>query len=155
MSVCYYHVTCAFQSKSTLYGCQNVKELLARSKHDIWWSLSGPTDEILGVLRPKKCWIPWRNNIRRNFQENTSQAKYHCRKSEDHGPTALPHCRCRNGIRTRNYLVRKQTLNHSAKMIESSLATNWLRVQILMLSLNLCRKTKNFFHTSLGKIDVN
>ena len=36
LDVCYYHVTYAFQSKSTLYSCINVKELLARNRCDIW-----------------------------------------------------------------------------------------------------------------------
>ena len=31
-----YHVTYVFQSESTLYSCLNVKELLARSRRDIW-----------------------------------------------------------------------------------------------------------------------
>ena len=30
------HVTYAFQSESTLYSCLNVKELLARSRREIW-----------------------------------------------------------------------------------------------------------------------
>ena len=33
--VCSYHVTYAFQSKSTLYVCLNVKELFARNRRDI------------------------------------------------------------------------------------------------------------------------
>ena len=32
----FYHVTYAFQSESTLYNCVNIKELLARNRHDIW-----------------------------------------------------------------------------------------------------------------------
>ena len=39
-SVCSYHVTYAFHSESTLYGFVNVKEILARSRIEIW-SLSG------------------------------------------------------------------------------------------------------------------
>ena len=35
-TVCSYHVTYAFQSESTLYGCLNVKELLARSSRKTW-----------------------------------------------------------------------------------------------------------------------
>ena len=35
-TVCSYHVTYAFQSESTLYSCLNVKELLARSRREIW-----------------------------------------------------------------------------------------------------------------------
>ena len=36
MTVYSYHVTYTFQSKSTLYSCLNVKELLARSWCKIW-----------------------------------------------------------------------------------------------------------------------
>ena len=36
LTVCYYHVTHTFQSESTLYSCLNVKEFLARNRHDIW-----------------------------------------------------------------------------------------------------------------------
>ena len=36
LSVYYYHVTCTFQSKSTLYSFLNVKELLAVNRRDIW-----------------------------------------------------------------------------------------------------------------------
>ena len=35
MTVCFYHVTYAFQSESTLCSCLNVKELLARSRREI------------------------------------------------------------------------------------------------------------------------
>ena len=34
--VCFYHITYAFQSESTLYICLNVKGLLARNMRDIW-----------------------------------------------------------------------------------------------------------------------
>ena len=36
MTVCSCHVRYAFQSESTFYSCLNVKELLARSRHEIW-----------------------------------------------------------------------------------------------------------------------
>ena len=36
LSVCYYHVTYEFQSESKLYSLSNVKELLARSRRNIW-----------------------------------------------------------------------------------------------------------------------
>ena len=36
LTVCSYHVTYAFQSESTLCSCLNVKELLARSRSEIW-----------------------------------------------------------------------------------------------------------------------
>ena len=34
MTVCYCHVTYAFESESTLYSCLNVKEILARSRRE-------------------------------------------------------------------------------------------------------------------------
>ena len=36
LTVCYYHVTYAFQSESTLYSSLNVKELLDQSRPNIW-----------------------------------------------------------------------------------------------------------------------
>lgn len=36
LSVYYYHVTCTFQSKTTLYSFLNVKELFAVNRRDIW-----------------------------------------------------------------------------------------------------------------------
>ena len=35
-AVCYYHVTYASQSESTLYSCLNAKEPLAPNRRDIW-----------------------------------------------------------------------------------------------------------------------
>ena len=34
--VCYYHVTFAFKSESTLYICPNVKQLLPRNRRHMW-----------------------------------------------------------------------------------------------------------------------
>ena len=36
MTVCSCHVTYVFQIESTLYSCLNVKQLLARSRREIW-----------------------------------------------------------------------------------------------------------------------
>ena len=36
LTVCSYHVMYAFESESTLHSCLNVKELLARSRREIW-----------------------------------------------------------------------------------------------------------------------
>ena len=36
LTVCYYHITYSFQSKSTLDICLNVKKLLTWNRHDIW-----------------------------------------------------------------------------------------------------------------------
>ena len=38
LTVCSYHVKYTFQSESTLYSCLNVKDLLARSRREIWSS---------------------------------------------------------------------------------------------------------------------
>ena len=35
LTVCFYHVTYVFQSECTLCSCLNVKELLARNRHNI------------------------------------------------------------------------------------------------------------------------
>ena len=35
ITACYYHVTYAFQSESTLYSCLNIKELLAQNRRGI------------------------------------------------------------------------------------------------------------------------
>ena len=35
LTVCSYHVTYTFQSESRFYSCLNVKELLARDRHEI------------------------------------------------------------------------------------------------------------------------
>ena len=50
LTVYSYHVTYAFQSEATLYSCLDVKELLARSRREIW--------------RLKDCnWTPPHNNL--------------------------------------------------------------------------------------------
>ena len=36
LTVCFCHVTYAFQSESTLYSCLNVKELLAQNRREMW-----------------------------------------------------------------------------------------------------------------------
>ena len=36
LSVCYYHITHAFQSESTLHMGLNIKKLLTRNRHDVW-----------------------------------------------------------------------------------------------------------------------
>ena len=53
LAVCSYHVTCAFQSESTLYSCLNFKELFARNRRGIYLlqSLGLIFDDIFG---PKK-----------------------------------------------------------------------------------------------------
>ena len=53
LTVCSSHVTCAFQSESTLYSCLNFKELFARNRRGIYLlqSLGLIFDDIFG---PKK-----------------------------------------------------------------------------------------------------
>ena len=85
--LCFYHVTYAFQSVSTLCICLNAKELLAQNRRHIW---------------------------------------------------SLSDC---NGNRTQNQLVRKQTLNHLAKLaslakwLSVRLRTNWLWIRVWLQSL--------------------
>ena len=85
--ICFYHVTYAFQSVSTLCICLNAKELLAQNRRHIW---------------------------------------------------SLSDC---NGNRTQNHLVRKQTLNHLAKLaslakwLSVRLRTNWLWIRVSLQSL--------------------
>ena len=58
--LCSYHVTCAFQSESSLCSCLIVKELLARNRRDIW-SLSYcngiRTNNHLVRLRTEWLWV--------------------------------------------------------------------------------------------------
>ena len=49
--VCSCYVTYAFQSESTPYSCLNVKELLARSRREIWWWVQ------LQSLHGKNCFV--------------------------------------------------------------------------------------------------
>ena len=51
LTVCSCHVTYAFQSESTLYSCLNVKELLARSRREIW-NLSDCQSFISSIICP-------------------------------------------------------------------------------------------------------
>ena len=55
LTVCSCHVTYAFQNESTLYSCLNVKELLARSRCEIW-SLSD-CNWLSVRLRTKWFWV--------------------------------------------------------------------------------------------------
>ena len=48
LTACSYHVTCAFQSESTLYSCLNFKELFAQNRCGIYFSVR---------LRTKWLWI--------------------------------------------------------------------------------------------------
>ena len=51
LTVCYYHVTCTFQSESTLYSCLNVKDLSARNRHGIYLSVRWRTTWLwVGIL---------------------------------------------------------------------------------------------------------
>ena len=48
LTVCSFHVTCAFQSESTLYSCLNFKELFAQNRRSIYVNVR---------LRTKWLWI--------------------------------------------------------------------------------------------------
>ena len=48
MIVCSFHVTCAFQSESTLCSCLNFKERFARNRHGVYLNVR---------IRTKLLWI--------------------------------------------------------------------------------------------------
>ena len=48
LTVCFYHVTCTFQSESTLYSCLNFKELFPRNKRGTYLNV---------CLRNKWLWV--------------------------------------------------------------------------------------------------
>ena len=51
LTVCSYHVTCTFQSESTLYSCLNFKELFAQKRCSIYLSVRLRTKCLLiGIL---------------------------------------------------------------------------------------------------------
>ena len=56
--VCSCHVTYAFQSESTFYNCLNVKELLARNRHEIW-SLNLKPRTTYFVNEHSSIWPKW------------------------------------------------------------------------------------------------
>ena len=57
MTPCYYHVTYAFHSESTLHSCLNVKVFLARNRHHIW-SL-GDSNEVWNHSHLVCKWNDW------------------------------------------------------------------------------------------------
>ena len=54
LTVCSCHVMYVFQSESTLHSCLNVKELLARSRHEIWRLSDGNWTWTQNHLVPKR-----------------------------------------------------------------------------------------------------
>ena len=50
LTVCSYHVTCAFQSESTLYSCLNFKELLPETGAISTWLWTGIMLQPLGLI---------------------------------------------------------------------------------------------------------
>ena len=144
LTVCFCHVTYAFQGESTLYICLNVKELLARNRRDIW-SLSdcNGTRTHKHLVRKRTLshfakltkWFRWVVsfylygafdcmffNITYAFHGESTL--YICLNVKEllarnrRDSSSLSDC---NGTRTRNHLVRKGTLNHLPKL------TKWLR----------------------------
>ena len=130
-----------FQSESTLYSCLNVKELLARSRHEIWrWSECNwtRTQNHLVLKRTPTIWLNWPNDwavfwvltctvhlavsschVTYAFQSESTL--YSCLNVKE----VLARSRCEiwrwsdcNWTRTQNQLVIKQTLKHLAKVVE-------------------------------------
>ena len=57
LTVCFCRVTYVFQSEPTLYSCLNVKELLARSRYEIWSLDFAPASrkEFLDIQATTEC----------------------------------------------------------------------------------------------------
>ena len=66
MTVCSYHVTCAFQSESTLYSYLNVKKFLAQNRSKIW-SLS----DCKGTRTHNQLVLKWTLNHLAKHSMNT------------------------------------------------------------------------------------
>ena len=59
LSVCYYHVMYAFQSEPTPYICLHVKDLFARSRHEIWSLSDCDWTRTHNHLVHKRTWTMW------------------------------------------------------------------------------------------------
>ena len=137
--VCSCHVTYAFESESTLYSCLNVKELLARSRREIWrWTDCNwtRTQNHLVLKRTLNHLANWPNDravfwvlictvhltvcsCHVTYAFESESTLYSCLNVKE----LLARSRreiwrwtdC-NWTRTQNHLVLKRTLNHLAKL---------------------------------------
>ena len=143
LTVCSCHVTYAFESESTLYSCLNVKELLARSRREIWrWSVCNWTRTqnhlvLKRTLNHLAKLAKWSSCVLSTYLYGAFDCMFlscHVRVWEwIHTYSCLNVkellARSRreiwrwsdcNWTRTQNHLVLKRTLNHLAKLAKWS-----------------------------------
>ena len=132
-TVCSCHVTYAFQSESTLYGCLNVKELLARSSRKIW-SLSDcnwtRTQNHLVCKRTLNHLAKWLSVLLRT----DSAFEYSCN---------LPN------IFSQNFAVRKSIKRKFISVLFSSYFFHYVNGRYTITAQKMKFSIKNFFSNSL------
>ena len=138
-TVCYCHVTCAFQSESTIYSCLNVMELLAQNRREIWslsvWNWTRTNKHLFRnrALNHLAQLTKWLSTVVITYLYGAFDGIFlscHVPVLEWINTLQLPQCqgipclekarnlkfkRC-NWTRTHNDLVHKQTLNHLAQL---------------------------------------
>ena len=125
LSVCSCDVTYAFQSESTLYSCLNVKELLARSRREIWslsdynWTRTQNQLVRKRTLNHLASLAKWLSDCLRTkwFWFRVQLQSLTCFCFLSFFTNTFYDC---NWTRTQNHLVLKRTLNHLAKLVECS-----------------------------------
>ena len=120
-TVCSCHVTYAFQSESTLYGCLNVKELLARSRREIW---------RLVCKRTLNHLAKWLSVLLRT----DSAFEYSCN---------LPN------IFSQNFAVRKSIKRKFISVLFSSYFFHYVNGRYTITAQKMKFSIKNFFSNSL------
>ena len=140
-TVCYCHVTYAFQSESTLFICMNIKELHAQNRLEIW-SLSNSNGirthihlfrrRIFNYLTWLAKWWSCFVTTYLNSAFHSVLLSCHVRVSEWIYTLYFPECQgtcCsirydiwslsdNNGMRTQNHLVCEGTFNHLARLVK-------------------------------------
>ena len=136
LPVCYYHVTYAFQSESTLYTCLNFKKGLAQNRRNIWL-LSGSnkirTHKLLVCKRTLNRLVKlakWLSCAVSNYLHGafyvtlTFQSEsilFSCLNANEflaQNRRDIWNLSDSNEIRTHNHLVCKQALNKLAKLVK-------------------------------------
>ena len=125
--MCSCHVTYAFQGESTLYSCLNVKELLARSKREIWslsaWNWTRTHNHLvyqrtLNHLAKLAKWLTSRFTLKRvRYMTRTHSQMHRTDKYSQHSSITWP------GARLAKWLL------------SALLSTKWLWVRVQLQSL--------------------
>ena len=173
LTVCFYHVTHTFQSEFTIYGCLNVKELLAWNRRKIWslsywswtwnhkhlvckWTLNHLANwpnnwSVLWVLICTLHLTVCSYHVMYAFQSESTL--YGCLNVKEllawkrHEIWSLSDC---SWTPTHNHLVRKRILNHLAKLANIKHRINSLRRKIDQLEIVI--KCENKGHQNIIKL---